>query len=123
MATSAAKQHLLDFLTDYQAWVDRGAPPSALFMRDSGLCSNLDRWAQNRFHFSVGESIRVESHRALMGLLRLHVRGKKGGNELYPFGGFRQYVEDTRYCTAWRNGERLQFVATTIEALRRELHG
>ena len=90
---------LRQFLTDWLAWAEAGAPPLQPFSRRSGLCSAT--------HMASGGSALQQELQAL--LLRYF------GPTDFPFGGEARYHRDASFGTQHENMLRVQWVRAVLE--------
>lgn len=84
---------LRQFLADWLAWAEAGAPEHPVFRRDYGLCGSLQKYA------GLYEGRRLEDE-----LLRLF------NFTVFPFGSSQEFHQQTRDGTQHENPARLAWV-------------
>lgn len=106
----------LEFLKAYRAWLDEGAPigyPNYWdFMRGSGLCPNLRRYAAKNDRQCLYTALETLRDRLIVCF----------GDEYYPFNkdGSFDYLAETRTLTAYLNPKRIAFVDAEIQRLEKQ---
>lgn len=97
---------LKQFLAEWLAWAEGGAPDHPAFQRWCGLCNNLTEW-----HF-LGDRASREPYAGpeLKRLLALEFE-----NTGYPFGGGARYLRDMTRNEAHRNVARRKWVRKQLE--------
>lgn len=94
---------ILNFLKEYKAWAENGAPENILFYRQVGLCTNLHKYAD------LIEYDAFEASDALMAMFE-----KDDLNPMLPFNNFKvgqpNYVTEVHH----ENPFRMKWVADTI---------
>lgn len=96
---------LYEFLTDYLAWIEAGAPDTNphLFMRSVGLCSNARMWA----------FARNQCWETLQSDLRTHLKRDNLVGD-FPFSNEADYFERATACTQHLLPARIQWVRSKI---------
>ena len=107
-----ARQELLEFLHEYQKWVENGALDSPIFDRRLGLCTNLISWLDMA-------KMRLGATSSL--LSNLLPKQKSGHKLATPFNtSFSAYMQESFDEVSHLNNNRNKWVNDTIVMLEKE---
>lgn len=98
-----AKRITHEFLQAYRKWLLKGAPKSKCFDRSRGLCSQIENYID--VYHGGDRDLRYDVQQVLTDMFDGDDLGV-----LYPFGGYRRFVEDGDKETMHLNEMRVQWV-------------
>jgi hypothetical protein len=101
---------LTQFYRAYAAWIDDGAPPFIVFLRQAGLCGNLRVWAQ-----SIGLEDYAYEYKPVRGEMQQQFR-RSFVEILHPFNqSLNEWNHEADSHTCHLNTERIKWVRKHAE--------
>lgn len=98
---------ILNFLTEYKAWVEAGVPESNYFDATHGLCGNLDKYVMRKYNVIGNRLIAI-------GDCLVSLFDEDGLSSILPFNipmhGQPRYMHEVHHKNPWR----MKWVADTI---------